>query len=352
MQSSFRRILTGSLFFGLTLLIAVVGYTAFGWSLLDSVYMVVITIFGVGYGEVEPLESPSEKIFTIFVIIAGTSSAVYIVGGFIQMVTEGEIQRALDARRRDKELDTLENHAIICGFGRIGQMLANQLAELNRTFIVLDSDAERIDAAHDAGYWAYLGSASEEDVLERIGIQRAKILATVLPDDALNVFITLTARGLNPDLSIIARGELPATDKKLRLAGADHVVLPAAISAQRIATLITCPTAADFLGQGEERRYFNTLLGQLDMQITEMAIPEGAPIVGKSINQLEVRGTGAFVVVALRTVDGILEPKPERDRILQVGDTVIVMGHKGDIPQFARIQALKRNLRYRGAKIT
>ena len=129
MQGSFQRILTGTVFFTITIIIAVMGYTLFGWSLLEAVYMVVITIFGVGYGEVQPLETPSQKIFTILVIIAGTSSAVYIVGGFVQMVTEGEINRAFDAHRRDKTISNLNRHVIICGFGRIGQVLARQLAE-------------------------------------------------------------------------------------------------------------------------------------------------------------------------------------------------------------------------------
>jgi voltage-gated potassium channel len=130
MHDSFKRILTGTIIFVLTLIMAVIGYTLFGWTLLDSIYMVVITIFGVGYGEVNPLETPPEKIFTMMVIIAGTTSAVYIVGGFVQMVAEGEIHKALDTHRLDKNIRGLENHAIICGFGRMGQIWRNNWSKI------------------------------------------------------------------------------------------------------------------------------------------------------------------------------------------------------------------------------
>ena len=350
MQKSFQRIITGTIFFVTTLVVAVVGYTMFGWTLLDSVYMVVITIFGVGYGEVEPLETPAEKIFTILVIIAGTSSAVYIVGGFVQMLAEGEINRALDARRKSQGIESLEKHTIICGFGRIGQILARQLQEVRQNFVVVDHDGDRVASAEALGYLAQHGSATDEDILEFVGIKKAKVLATVLPDDAVNVFITLTARGMNPNLMILARGELPTTEKKLRLAGADHVVLPAAISAQRITHLISRPAALAFLEQKDERQHLSELLAQVNVQIDELVIAPNSDLVGRTIKQIEVRGKGAFIVIALRRHQAT-EAHPDQNTILNGGDTVIVMGHQGDIPQFAKTHALKRQMRYRGAQM-
>ena len=350
MQKPFQRIITGTVFFVTTLVVAVVGYTMFGWTLLNSVYMVVITIFGVGYGEVEPLESPAEKIFTILVIIAGTSSAVYIVGGFVQMLAEGEINRALDARRKSQGIESLAQHTIICGFGRIGQILARQLKEVGQSFVVVDHNSDRVTSAEALGYLAQQGSATDEDVLESVGITRAKVLATVLPDDAVNVFITLTARGMNPNLVILARGELPTTENKLRLAGADHVVLPAAISAQRIAHLISRPAALDFLEQKDERQHLSQLLAQVNVQIDELVVAPNSDLVGRTIKQIEVRGKGAFIVIALRRHQ-TTEAHPDQNTILNGGDTVIVMGHQGDIPQFAKTHALKRQMRYRGAQM-
>lgn len=350
MQGSFRRIFTGAIFFVITSVVAVYGYTLAGWALLDAIYMVVITIFGVGYGEVKPVNSPALKIFTILVIIAGTSSAVYAVGGFVQMVTEGEVNRALGVRRMTHSIKTLHQHVVICGYGRIGQMLARKLVEAKRPFVIIDSNLERMAEAEAIGYLVRSGNATDEGMLKSAGIERAKFLATVLPDDAANVFITLTARELNPKLVILSRGELPSTEKKLRLAGADHVVLPAAISALRMSNMITHPAALDFLDQADGRRNLNEQLAQIDVQIDELAIPVGSPLVGKTIGDVEVRGKGTFIIVALRGADGTTTTHPDQTLMLGEGDAVIVMGHRGDIPQFAQYYALNRQLKtYKGS---
>lgn len=350
-QQSFRRIFTGAIFFTLTIVTAVVGYISFGWEPLDAIYMVVITIFGVGYGEVRPLESTGQKIFTILVIIAGTSSAVYIVGGFVQMVAEGEINRALEERRKTRGIDSLQQHTIVCGYGRIGQILARKLHEAQQPFAIVENDPDRAERAEASGYLVRLGNATDEEILYSVGIDRAKSLATVLSDDAVNVFVTLTARGLNPNLFILARGEMPSTENKLKLAGADRVVLPATISAMQMANLITHPTAFEFLHQDEGRSTLNELLAQLDLQIHEFTIAADSPTIGKTILDLEVRGQGIFLVVALRQSDGTVVTHPSSNLVLSSGDTVLVMGHRDDFPQFARRQELKQQMRYRGSKL-
>ncbi|HIK55718.1 MAG TPA: potassium channel protein [Synechococcales cyanobacterium M55_K2018_004] len=350
MQNSFRRILTGAIFFAITIIVAIAGYVAAGWSLLDSVYMVVITIFGVGYGEVRPITSPSLRIFTIFVIIAGTSAAVYIVGGIVQMVTEGELNRALGFTRMIKAIETLQNHVVICGFGRMGQILAREMHDLKQPFVIIDSSTDRTNEAQELGYLVLVGNATDEDVMQMAGIQRASYLATVLPDDAANVFITLTARELNPNLVILARGEFPSTERKLRLAGADHIVLPATIGALRMAHMIRHPAALDLLDANDGTNTLNELLSQLDVQLEELAIPSDSFLIGGALSDLEVRGKGTFIVVALRRGDGTTIINPPHHTLLQEGDTVIVMGHRGDIPSFAQHYSLKRQMRYRGAK--
>ncbi|QDU59278.1 Inner membrane protein YbaL [Planctomycetes bacterium Pan216] len=351
MTSSFRRISTGILIFVVTCIVAVFGYaSAPGWSILDAIYMVVITIFGVGYGEVKPLDTPALKVFTMLVIVAGTTSAVYIVGGFIQMVTEGEIQKALGDRRRSREIEDLENHVIVCGYGRIGQPLTQILAESDERFVVVDASPERIELAQKNGYLAMSGNATEDRTLIAAGINRARMLATVLPDDAKNVFITLTARNLNPEIEIIARGEYGSTESKLVQAGANRVVMPASIGALRIAHLITQPSATDLLGRDSRHSQLNSNLEQIGLRLDEMKLMEGAPLIGKPLSKAEVQGEGAFVIVAVKKADGEMVSDPPKDMILSEGDALVVVGHRSDLPKFAQRYVVGQEVTYRGVK--
>lgn len=349
-QGPFRRIQIGLLFFGITLVMAVLGYTWAGWNLLDAIYMVVITIFGVGYGEVRPLDDSRLKVFTILVIIAGTSASVYAVGGFVQLIAEGEIKRALGTRRMSQGIENLEQHVIVCGFGRIGQVLARELRHNRKPFVVIDSNPDRVAQAEALGYWVRMGDATEEDVLEAVGIRRAQVLATVLRSDAANVFITLTGRSLNPQLSILARGESGSTERKLLQAGADHVVLPAAIGGIRMAHLITHPAVEDLLDQAMSRNLLTEQLAQIDIQLVDVQVPPGSPLVGQSLGYLEVRGKRSFLIVALRRNTGQTFSNPDPALKLESGDTVIALGHKDDIPQFAQRYQTQRPTTYRGAQ--
>ena len=344
MHGSLKRILTGAVFLSLTLVFAVTGYRLAGWSLLDSVYMVVITVFGVGFGEIGPM-SPQLRIFTMFVIVAGCTSVGYIFGGFFQMITEGEINQALGARRMTNEIKTLKQHVIICGYGRIGQILARQMVEAKQPFVLIDNNLGRIETAEAMGYLVRLGNATDEGILESAGIEHAKVLATVLPDDSANVFITLTARGLNPNLVILSRGQYPSTEKKLRQAGADHVVLPAEIGALRMSHIITHPAALSFLDDTVDGSSLNELLSQIDIQVDELTVPPGSSLVGIDISTIQVRGNGTFIVVALLKANGETIINPGQEVTLDEGDTVIVMGHKSDIPKFAHHYDLTRQMR-------
>ncbi len=349
MHGSLKRVLTGVAFFILTVLLATIGYIVAGWSPLDAFYMVVITVFGVGFGEVQPINTPALKIFTMLVIISGTSSTVYAVGGFVQMVTEGEIKQILERRLMSQTIKTLKDHVIICGFGRMGQILTRKLTDAQVPFVVIDNNVDRIEQAESQGYLVYLGNATDDTVLYKAGIESARALATVLPDDAANVFITLTARELNPKLMILSRGELPSTEKKLRLAGADQVVLPASISAMRMAHMITHPATIDFFSQGDGRNTLNELLGRMDIQMDELAISPKSGMIGATIADIEIRGKGTMIIVALRRVDGTVITHPEQMTILNEGDAVIVMGHRSDIPQIMRSLVVRRRSGYRGS---
>jgi len=346
MTNSVRRVLIGALFFALTCAAAVGGYMVAGWQFLDAVYMVVITVFGVGYGEARPIEHPGLKVFTMGVIIAGCSSGIYVVGGFVQMFAEGEIRRALGARRMSKGIDNLKGHVLICGYGRVGQMLAHDLQLAKQTFVVIDSSPERVAESQAAGFLTLLGSASEERTLLEAGIANARVLATVLPDDTANVFITLTARELNPTIEIIARAESPSTEKKLRRSGATRVVLPALIGATKIAHFIVKPSAEDLLVGSSGTQYLNEELKQIGLELTDIEIENGSALVGQTVRDVEVGG--GFVIVAIKRPDGSLLRKPGADVVLCGKDVFVILGHEGSLPHLAR-KAKSRAMSFRGA---
>ncbi|MEZ6046738.1 MAG: NAD-binding protein [Planctomycetaceae bacterium] len=219
MQSSLRKILIGTIFFVITNIIAIFGYWFAGWDMLEAIYMVIITIYGVGYGEVRPIETDAMKIFTMGVIITGCTSAIYVLGGFVQLIAEGELKRVLGVRRMTMGIEKLTNHVIVCGYGRVGRILARELRESNQEFVVIDTNQERLREAENSGLFVIIGDATEEKILEMAGVTKARVVASVLPDDAANVFITLTVRELNPEVEIIARGESPSTEKSCYVPG-------------------------------------------------------------------------------------------------------------------------------------
>ncbi len=347
-----RKIVTGVALFAAVCVIAVVGYMAAGWRLDDAIYMVIITIFGVGYGEVQPVQSPELRALTILVIIAGYGAVIYTVGGFMQMLIDGELNKALGARRMCKEIESLRGHTIVCGVGRMGSILAKELQASGKPFVVIDRDEQRLQAAEERGYLVIHGDSTEEFVLEQAGIRHASVLASVLSEDATNVFVTITARAMNGELMIIARGENPRTEKKLLGCGANRVVLPTAIGATKVAQLINRPSAESMLEQLTTRGDMNDELGHLGLQFDELEVAEGTELAGKTLGDLEVRGNHGFLVVGIRNAGGATELNPSTDYVLQAGDVVIVLGHNNDIPELAaKFSRAKKKMTYRGVTI-
>lgn len=315
----------------------------------DAVYMVIITIFGVGYGEVQPIESPPLRALTITVIIAGYGAVIYTVGGFMQMLIDGELNRALGARRMTKVIERLSGHTIICGVGRLGTILARELQASGRPFVAIDSDLQRLRDAEDRGYLVLHGDATEEDILEQAGIQRASTVAAVLSSDATNVFVTITAREMNPDATIIARGENPRTEKKLLGCGADKVVLPTAIGAQKVAQLIMRPTAVSILEQIQDQSTMLDDLKQIGLQVNELVVSSDSDLANQAISEIEIRGNHSFLIVGVRRVEGHVQLNPQPEEILHPGDVVIVLGHEDDLPEIARRFVRKKPpMSYRG----
>ena len=314
-------------FFAFVIAVATVGYIALGWSPMAAFYMVIITVFAVGYGEVLPVESFAAHVWTMIVILSGWSAVVFTLGGVIKSVTEGELQRAREEVRRKRTMEQLENHVIICGYGRMGQALAAELLENAVPFVIIDRDEERIAQIESDGHLSMRGDATDENVLERVGIERASTLATVLPQDALNVFITLTARNLAPNVRIIARGEQLSTEKKLLHAGADEVILPATIGALRIAHSIIEPTVAGLMREIGG----NLDLRGLGVEIDELQLHRRAHLVGKTVGEVHRLSQGAVMVVAVRRGDTILRDDLE-NIALQHGDALIAISRTQDLP--------------------
>jgi len=351
MARPIRRLFAGLGFFVGTCVAGVVGYQIAGWNAIDAVYMVIITIFGVGYGEVHPIETPELRAFTIGIIVAGYGAAVYTVGGFVQLVAEGEINRALGARRMTRDIRKLRDHTILCGYGRVGRILAASLAHSGADLVVVDSDRGKILEAEANGFLVVLGDAADESVLKESGIEQAGQLATVLPSDSANVFVALTATGMNRSVIVISRAEDPASESKLRRSGADHVILPAAIGAHRIANLITRPTAEDFLSRRDgSKSDLDDELSQLGLKVEQLRIPGTSPLVGHPIRAIEIGGNHGFLIVGLRREDGQVQVNPDDDEILRNGDTLIVLGHANDLPALRRRYEFQREIMYRGAQ--
>ena len=348
----FQRIFTGIIIFFLVCVLASVGYMLAGWELMDSIYMVVITIFGVGYGEVKPIESPALRTMTIAVIVCGYAAVIYTVGGFVQMLIDGELNKTLGARRMNKEIANLRKHTIVCGVGRMGSILARELQESGKPFVLIDTDERKLQVAHEKGYLVINGDAADEYVLEQAGIEHASAVATVLADDAVNVFVTITARAMNPDLIIIARGQNPRTESKLLGCGADKVVLPTAIGATKVAQLIVRPKAENMLEQLTSHTGITEELGHIGLQFDELEVVEGSALVRKKLSDIEVQSNHGFLIVAVRRSDGEMILNPPTDTILSPHDVVIVLGHNDDTVQLAaRFSAGENKITYRGVTI-
>lgn len=317
----------GAVVLGIIFLVAVVGYATIGnRGFLESVFMVVITISGVGYSESTHMNPPLQA-FTIAVIAFGMSATAYTLGGLIQMMTEGEIHRALGQQRTTRGVERLKDHVILCGFGLTGRILAHDLFEQGVQFVIIENNPDRIADAHDHKYLTVSGDASEEEELLAAGVERARALVIGLPNDAANVFITLTSRNLNPDMQIIARAARHSTQKKLIQAGADRVVMPAAVGAQRMARMITRPTTADVI----------ELVGtksRLDVEMEEFTVPEKSPLVGTTVRDAEANRKHRLLIVAVKQDDGNMVFNPDADYTFRANDTLIVMGRLEDVERF------------------
>ncbi len=324
--SPVRNLIYGTCFVLTVVTFATIAYWLAGWPLGDAFYMVVVTVYTVGYDEVHPVDTPLLRGITIGTIVFGCTGMIFLTGAIVQFITLNQLNQIFGLRRMNTQIDKLNNHVIVCGFGRIGAALARELRAGGTSFVVLERDEATADRIRHLGYLCVTGDATDAAVLRDAGVMRARSLATVLPNDAANVFITLRARGLNPELEIIARGELPATETMLLQAGANKVVLPSHIGAERIAELLMYHETARFIHGSPRMREFERVLLSLGLELELVEAAPDSEVVGHTIESVEDKANGALFVVQVNRPNGEAITDPDRKTVIQPGDGVVIVG--------------------------
>ena len=325
LASPARNLILGLIYMAVVMALATAAYVAAGWSLGDALYMVIITVYTVGYDEVRPIDTALLRTISISTIIFGCTGVIFLTGALVQFITLNQLDRLFGLKRMSNQIDKLSGHIIICGFGRLGLMLARELDSARAEFVVLELDDAAVAHARDLGYPCLQADATDETNLQAAGVQRARTLATVLSNDAANVFITLSSRSLNPGLTIIARGEAPSTESKLVQAGANKVVLPTHIGAERVAEMILYPDTASFIRGSERMKEFDHSLQGLGLNMDVVTAAPGSPAAGLTIRALERDAAGAFFVVQINR-GGTTIARPDLETRIAAGDGVVLIG--------------------------
>jgi voltage-gated potassium channel len=292
-----------------------------GWSWFDSFYMVLITVSTIGYSEVHPLTSAG-RIFNVAVIMVGVGLVFLAIGALTQALLEFELREFFGRRRMERELERLRDHYIICGAGRVGRSTARELARRPTPFVIIESSQAKIDRLPPE-WLTVQGDATQETVLHRAQIERARGLVAATTTDATNIYIVLTARGLNPGLKIIARASEEDAEKHLKTAGADTVISPYLFAGHRIAQAFLRPHVLDFIDSA-------TVNLGLDLEIAEVEVSADSRFVGQSFRESHMRHDMGVIVLAIkRQKEMRFNPMPD-DRI-QAGDFLIAMGEAAGV---------------------
>jgi len=295
-----------------------------GYSWVDAVYMTVITVTTVGFGEVQPLD-PQAKIFTVFLIL----TSVVIVGYAFKIITEYIISRndisELKHKKMQKQIDSLSNHIIICGFGRNGKQAAKKLIMHKRSFVVIESNKELIEKHQNDTILFVWGNANEDEVLQLAGVDRAECLISALPSDSDNVFVVLSARQMNTNIRIISRASNESSYSKLKLAGANNVILPDKIGGDHMASLVVVPDLLEFIDN-------LSIIGNGSINIEEIAAEELYDTsVIKTIQDLQLRKNTGCSVIGYKSESGEYVINPEASQKLAPNSKVIVLGRPEQI---------------------
>jgi voltage-gated potassium channel len=301
-----------------SMIYGVVGFiVAFGASFIDALYMTAITLTTVGYREVVPVESAGAKLFTISLLAVGLGAVFSGIGVLGNLIGSGELSNVVRRRTVRKRVEGLANHFIVCAYGRVGRSVVEELRRNDVPVMVLDTDPGLERRLQDDGVPYTISDPSEEGVLRTVGVERARGLVCAVDSDEINVYITLTARALNPKLTIVARASRSQSIRALEQAGADQVISPYRLSGRRMANLSLRPGLVDFIEM--------VTVGP-DLRLDEIVVPEGSALVGTTVDACTATHTGVTILAHKTRAAGRLETRPRGDTVLGAGDLVVAFG--------------------------
>ncbi|BAI80469.1 potassium channel protein [Deferribacter desulfuricans SSM1] len=323
-----RNILIGFVVLLLIVAVGTLGYESIEKAgFLNSLFMTIITISTVGYEEVFPL-SEAGKYFTIFLILTGTGTLAYIGTQVFDLIIAGEIGRTFGRRRMDKKISKLNDHYIICGYGRMGKIIASQLKEKGIPFVVIEKDEKYINEFDEKDYYYIIGDATKEDTLVKANILYAKGIISVVESDAENVYITLTAKGFNQDIKVFTKAMDDEASSKMFWAGADNVISPFTTGALQIANAIVKPNVTEFLELALGKNDYN-------IEVEELAICQNSKLKGKTILESNLRKFG-IIVIAIKKSDGSFIYSPSAEEVLNDNDVLICLGRRDDFDELKK----------------
>jgi voltage-gated potassium channel len=295
-----------------------------GWSLADSFYVTVQTITTVGYGDLPP-RSYAGRLFAAFFMLIGVGSVAYVLSSTVQRIVQSELIATFGERRRYREMSKLRNHFIICGAGRVGSHMVRDMKHSEHSFVVLERDAQKVAEMIERGINAFAQDATLEETLRAAGVEHARGLASCLPEDADNVYVVLIARGLNPNLHIVARAAEEQAESKLIRAGANRVVAPTIIGGRRMAVALTKPAVGDFID--------SITANELDLGFEQVEVEAASSLVGRKLKHTHIRSELDIVIISIRREKGEVIFNPTGDAIIERGDLLIAIGRAESLMQ-------------------
>jgi voltage-gated potassium channel len=313
--------------------LVVVGTVGFhfieGVPLFESLYWTVVTLATVGYGDVVP-KTWAGKLFTMVLLLSGVFTIFYAATALIRAIVSGEVQAILGRQRMERNLAEMKNHLIVCGYGRMGRLVCKEFSAREMPFVVIERQADLIENFSVTHGIALHGDATADEVLKHAGVERARALVTVLPSDADNLFITMSARLLNNKLFIVARAEGEGNEQKLARAGANRVVSPYAIGGSRVAQAVLRPAVVDFIELATRTEH-------LELQLEETQLSPRSRLVGRTLNDSRLGQDLGLIVVAIKKSADKMVYRPRAETLLEVGDTLIVLGHRQSLDQLEKL---------------
>ncbi|MEP6697534.1 MAG: potassium channel protein [Pseudonocardiales bacterium] len=315
-QASLRRIRFAVVAITLVVIGGSAGYLALGFTPLEAIYQTVTTVTTVGFREVRPLSGPGQ-VYTIALILIGVGTALYAFGVILEALVEGHLRQLLGRRRMERQIDRMDGHVIICGWGRVGRAIARAVDRAGDDLVVVDREPQRLAGIDHP---SVLGDISDDEVLHRAGISRARVFVAALETDADNLFATVSARALRgPDLLIVARARTEASEPKLLRAGADRVVNPQRLGGERMAAFALQPHVVDFLEVVMHD-------ASLEIRLEEAAVTAGSGLAGQTIGEAQIQGRTGALLLAIRESDGAFTSNPPPATVLRPGQVLIAVG--------------------------